>query len=493
MKLLKNKFNTILKHKKVKRFIRNVKKKKVVLLRWANKNPIKSVLIICAILLVLIAFGEWLRIRASRVQPIPPEPKQVSTYQIGQSARVNVLGTVKKDNIVHIRAQSGGIIQNIYAEEGLSVYRGATLAYISSNYQGGSAQILQRQIAQANYNHVKDTYDQQKEVIQKQKDAAEKTDTNNDKLREISRNSIDRIRNQLNFNRDVLISIEATLLDLESASPSSETQALIASSQLFKSQMLAANDQLQTSIDTLEYTTDDDKVPSELSNIAKDLAVKQLEIAEKSLDLQKEVTYLQLRLAQINESLVFPASFLKGVVEKVHVRAGESVSPGQTLFTLSGPAKTVRVDALVSQSLAKGYSRLEPSRIRINNKLVEVEPSYISNEATNGTLYNISFTLQEEYSKNLTDGTAISVSLPIGYPDTSAAVPIVPIDVVSQNSDGSYIYIVKDNQAKVVKVELGELFGQFVVVTKGLNSGDQIIVEKFVLEDDIVEVIPHEK
>jgi hypothetical protein len=366
------------------------------------------------------------------------------------------------------------------------------LAYISNNYQGGSVAYVKKQIAVESHQNLLDTFDKQVEIINKQRDIANAADENSDELREISNNSLSNLREQLDLNRSLLADVDDTLSTLENLPPSEETDALISSNKSLKAQLLAAVGQLDLSVNSTEVTNAEDSAIANLSDAQKELTLKQLELQEKGLHLQKEISGLNLRLAQVSESLTFPTSFISGVVQKVHVKPGDTISPGQLLVTVGGNNKIAKLVALVPKRYAKNYSYSDTSKVRVNNSEFELEPNYISSEATDGNLFSIVYSIDTEYSSDLADGEALRIKIPIGYPDTSGVVSLVPIDAIQQNNEGAYLMVVENGKAKTTEVNLGELYGQYVVILSGLDNGAQVILEKNVLEGDLVEVVPHE-
>ena len=91
-----------------------------------------------------------------------------------------------------------------------------------------------------------------------------------------------------------------------------------------------------------------------------------------------------------------------------------------------------------------------------------------------------------EYASSLTDKGYIDVELPIGYPDTSATIPFVPIESVYQSRDEAYVYVNEKGIAKTRKVTLGEVYGSYVQVNGGLKTGDSVIVNRNIINGDHV-------
>lgn len=451
--------------------------------KFMVRFPVWSTVIILAFLLVVIAAANMVRKPAPAPEPKKPV-KAVSVYSIGEAPRIRAQAQIEKSGVIKIVAQTSGIVQNIRFKEGQEVSKGSTLANVSTNYQGGTALSVQRQIAEKQYFNVRDTFDSQKEIIGKQREIADKTDENSDKLREISEKSIGDTKSILELNNTILNTLNTDLAQLEATNSGNMNKNAITALQQSKLQLLSSANSLNSSIRTLEYTVATDSAQARLSDLNKDLVKKQLDVQEQALTLNKEVSHLQYSLALINESLAYPAAPCAGIIEKVHVKFGQAVNPGDILFTLSTNEKSALAIALVSQDVAYSVSRFEPSLMTVRGKTLSLIPSYVSQEATDGTLYSVYYALPEEFISDYGNDSYIDIEIPIGYADTSAAIPYIPLDAVHQTQEGAFVYVSEKGVAKGRKVQLGTVFGQYVEIKNGLKSSDQIILDRNVIDNE---------
>jgi len=256
-----------------------------------------------------------------------------------------------------------------------------------------------------------------------------------------------------------------------------------------KSQFTAGNNQAKAGLRSAELSADEEKPGNQLFNLQKDLTLKQLGIQEKSLELSRETSALQLKLAQINESMMFPASPFEGVIDRVHVRPGQSVQPGTILITLSGSEKSITAVAYVPLSTAARVSLIENSRIFIGTQIFESTPTFISGEATDGQLYSIVYTIPVDHSQHLTDQSFVNIEIPIGVPDTGSVIPFIPIDSIFQTQDDTFVFVAENATAISRIVILGEVTGSFVEVVEGLKSSDQVILNRNVIDGDKIELV----
>ncbi len=450
-------------------------------IRFIERKPFTSFIATLVVLLLLIIVANILN-RPQAEQKAQVNQKHVDTYQIGSAPRVNLQAKVEKAGVVTITAQSAGVVQQVYHWEGEELKAGTTLLGMSTNYQGGNIFSLQRQIAQKQYENTTNNYDLQKDLISKQREIANKSQENTEELRKISEQALNETRDQLAFNEDLLASIDALISSPAVATDAAQLRTL----QQSKGQLLAAVNQLKSAVRSAEYQVDTDNSPTQLSTLQKDISLKQLDLQERGLDLGKEIALLNVRVAQINESLLYPSMPFSGTVERIYVRVGQAIAPGMPIALVSGTAQNNTAVIRVSEQFAKTISRYESSQLHIGNSTYDSVPSYISTEATDGQLYSVMYSIPNQYCDQLTDGSYISVSVPVGYPETGALVPFVPLDAVVQTQDGAYLYVVEDGKAASRKVTLGVVYGGFVEVTEGLRNGDQVILNRNVIAGETI-------
>jgi biotin carboxyl carrier protein len=467
----------------------NIKERTALYSHRANafiqKRPFSAFFISLALLFLIILLGSTV------FKAKTPAPKSVVTtknivvYRLGQAPKITVQAEVTKNGVINIVAQTPGIVSSINVNEGNNVAKGKTLINLSSNYQGGNVFSLQRQLAGLQYQNTKDTYDSQKDLIQRQRDLANAQSSNADELRKITGDSIDETQSLVDLNSDILTTIKTNIQTLQDNN--GDAQQILSLKQL-QAQLQAGTNQLQAGLRTSRYQTDTGAAPAQIQQITKDITLKQLDLQEKALKLGLETSGIQLHLAQVQESTMFPASPFAGTVQKVHVKVGESVNPGTVLVTLAGDAGCIVLDAKVPKEIAEKVSRIEESVIDINGKHIPIVPSYISTEATSGQLYSVLFTLDSSYNDLFTDSAFVSVTLPIGIQRSGSVIPFIPVDSVFQTQNEAYVFVVEGNKARSKKVTLGTVTGSYVTVTNGLGAKDTIILDRTVVDGDVIHV-----
>jgi len=468
--------------------IRNIYKRITHLLLT---KPQKVFIVLLVLLTVLIVVGNFL----SKPKPTPGEverTKSVQIFSIGSSPKIRTTGKIEKSGSIKIIAQQGGIVQKLYKKEGETISRGQSLAWISTNYQGGTAPTVTRQIAQKNYTFVTDNFDTQKELLGKRRDLANIVNTQASDLRDITGKSIDDTKNLLSLNESIANTLSDQIKALEADNADHSNDALILQTKQSLAQVQSGMLNLRSGLRNSEYQSAGDKAPANLSTIQKDLTLKQLDLEEKSLELNKQLSKLNLTVSQIMEALMYPSSPVTGVVERVYVSPGQSISPGTPIAAIAGNKNSIRLIVGVPKHIAMNISKLEKATIYLGEKTVELTPISISLEPTEGNLNSVIFVLPEESAGDVTNASSVAVDLPVGSGTTLSALPYIPIDAIYQTESGAYVSIATKSgetwEVTTKPIQLGSVYGDYVGVTEGLTGDEQIILDRSVVDGEKIEI-----
>ncbi len=454
---------------------------------FVQKRPMASFFIALFILFLAIVLNSVISPKPKETTTLPPV-KEVTVYKVGVAPRVSISAKVKKAGVIQIVAQTPGIVSAINVVEGQTVTRGTNLLSLANNYQGGNAFSVQRQIAADQYQNVQDTYDAQKDSIGKQMQIADANKNNSDMMRSLINQSISDTQGLIDFNDNILSTLNANLKNLEDSNNNGSNDSAILALKGQIAQVGAAVAQLNISNRQARFQSDTANPPTQLADFQHDLAVRQFQIQQKMLDLGRETSRLGLALAQINEATMYPSAPFDGVIERVHAVVGQSVAPGTPLVTISGTNKKTTVIAYVPRDIAEKVSKIESSRIYVGKKVYEALPDYVSTEATDGLLNVIIYTLPDDATSLLTDSSYIRIEVPVGYADTMSTIPQIPIDNVFQTQDGAFTYVTENGKAVARRIELGDVLGSFVTVEKGLKAGDHVILDRNIVAGDQIHV-----
>jgi HlyD family secretion protein len=454
---------------------------------FIQRHPLASFAIAFGLLIAVLLLARLL-------QPTPEEKgpervaKVVEVYSIGDGPKAAYQARIDKTGVVTLVAQSPGIVQNIALKEGDRINKGQQLISLSTNYQGGNAGSVQRQIAQRQYQNVIDTFATQNQLIQSQRDVATASAENAQRTRDITRQSLGETSDLINANQDQLDQINDTIDTLEANNPAGANDQQISELQGAANQLQGGLNQLRTAQRTSEYQASNENPPATLANAQKDVALKQLDVQQKSLELNRDVSKLQVKLAKVNEALMYPASPFTGTIQNIAVRQGQAVNAGTELATIAADDIASTATLQVPQAVASLLSVGEPSSIKVNNRTISVTPYYVSTEATTGQLYTVKYDIPEEFQKEFANGEYIAIEVPLKASDTTSAVPLIPIDAVYQTQDKAFVLVTDKGKAVSKDIKVGEVFGNFVQVENGLKNGDQIILNRNVIAGDTIKL-----
>ncbi len=462
-------------------------------LKFVDRRPMTSFFAVLVAVLVLIFVSNFI----NKPKPVTPEQlhpvKTVSTYSIGSAPKITVSAQTKKSGVIQVVALSGGVIDKINVQEGTQISQGDQLLAMSSNYNGENVATVNRQISATQYQGALATYPKQKETIQRQKELAEKTEDNSEEMRKITEASLEETRTLITRNENALKLVEQQINDFNQLVPNptfGDKQQYLLPLRGQQAQLTASVNQARQILRTSEYNANDDKPPAEIAQLTKEIAKRQFDVQLKQLEVSLAVSGLQARLAQVNESLMFPTSPFNGTVQRVLVKEKQSVKVGDALFVLSQTVEDDPITAVayVSSDVAKRVSRIEPSTLHIGDKSTYTSiPSFVSTEAVQGTLYAVYYPIPEQYSKDVVSEGFISIDMPIGMADTTMIATYVPLDAVYQTREKAYVFVVNGKKAQSRDVQLGQVYGDSVEIISGLKNGDQVILNRNIIAGDKIQ------
>lgn len=451
-----------------------------------DEYPLKSFLIVLSIFIGLIVLSNFLRKVENKTDTNVSTAKEVTLYSIGETAKVRFQGKVDTKSTITIIAQNGGVVQKIGFTEGQKIKKSAVLVSLSTTYAGGNVFSAQRQLAGIQYKNARETYPLQKDIVAKQREVADKANASAQDLQDITRKSLDDTKSLISLNDEIIATLDKNNSQYAASNSAGVNDSQILSTKQIKSQFQAANNQLKSALLANEYQVNKDTEPVQITNTQKDIALKQLDVQEKLLDLNIEMARLQYAIAQLTESTMYPQAPFDGVVERVHVRIGQAVAPGTPLVTITAITQNVSsaIVVYVPAEIAGKISQIEDSIIHFSEKKYAAVPRYISSQPVQDGLYAVYYDVAEGIAT--ADASYISVEIPLGSPDSIASIPFIPIDTVYQSQDKAFVFIAQKGRAKSKQVQLGQVYGRYVAVMKGLTKGDKIIENRTVIEGDKV-------
>lgn len=191
--------------------------------------------------------------------------------------------------------------------------------------------------------------------------------------------------------------------------------------------------------------------------------------SKRGLDIQAE----QIKFGYIYA----PAN---GIIASVNVEVDENVNPGQVIATLNA-GKTMEIELGLPESIINDISEDMPVDIQFSalknqvfkGKVKEVSPSVNSNTATYPVKISIS-----NATKMIKSGMAADVTFKLKKDKTGGKKLIVPTNVVGEDSNGKFVFVLKGKGDTVTvqkqKVTIGNLTTKGFEIKEGLKAGDKI-------------------
>jgi multidrug efflux pump subunit AcrA (membrane-fusion protein) len=430
-------------------------------------------------LIGLIWFGNRLR-EETPLPETPPQPVKVAVYNLTEEPAISVSGQVEISPIKIVRAQTAGFVQTLNVVEGQNITRGQRIVSLSTTPTGGNPASIQSQIARSQYEAQRDSFDDQLEAINIQKQMTETTRENVERNRELIDQSVRETRELVNLNRQILSDLSQQLEDLEELAP--ESAEVLQLRQAVAGQR-ASLLQLESNLRANELQAGRDDPPTQLADFQQDLANRQLAAQERGLKTGLEVARLQWQLAQLNEAVFIPASPVAGIVERVLVAVGDSVTVGQELAIVNQYSTDVKITVQIPAQLAGLVNRNRMSTIIHAGQIIPAELRYISTAATNGVLYTLSVSPTTTFS--LPENTFVKVSIPLQTERLSESI-YIPLDALHLSQTEAMVYIVEESRAKAMPVEVGMIAGSFVEIVSGLDWGMEVILNRNITHDQPV-------
>lgn len=452
-----------------------------------EKWPIFSLIILLLIFISLLVIGRKKTKQKTNLDEVI-EPKVVEIYDFAQPT-LETQALVDKTGYLKIVAQTSGVVNKIYVKEGEDIKRNQKLVYLSSNYQGSNVSSLQRQKAQKAYNFEKDHLDDNKHLIALQKALVEEKSNNEDEIKKIKQNSLNDTNSLLEFNLDMITKIDEKLEKLKDANSNHSNDEAIMQLEAQKSQVWSGVNQLRSAKYNLDYELEEDTPVEKLADLNKDLTLKQLDLQEKALELKVEVAKIDYNLALLSESLSVPVTPFSGRVEKIFVKKGQVVSPGQIIALVSADDNESSLIVDLPKNLAEKINFNKNAKLIFEDKNIAVVPTFQSNDVVSNNLYSFYYQIPEIYQSKFSFNQVLTIKLPLNSNQDSL---LAPIDAIYQTQNDSFVYLAASREAQLVaqtqEVELGEVLGNLVVVKSGLDENSQLILNRNIVNNDLIEI-----
>lgn len=249
-----------------------------------------------------------------------------------------------------------------------------------------------------------------------------------------------------------------------------------------------------TTVDTSGIENAIEQATSDLADLQSDLATQKSIAEADSASLTKEekekmrvsnnLTELDAKSAKelVEEGKKGITADFNGVISKSAVQQGAAVTQGMELFTLQNTEK-VSVDINVSKYDYDKVKEGQSAEITIGDKKYTGKVTKISHIATTNekgsTLISATVSIDKP-DQDIFLGVDAKVKI---YAEKAENVVTLPAGVVNIGKDGSFCYVLKDGVITKQEITTGISSEDYVEVTDGIKSGDEVIEDLGSLEE----------
>ncbi|HBN14971.1 MAG: hypothetical protein CMQ46_09595 [Gammaproteobacteria bacterium] len=366
-----------------------------------------------------------------RTASVPADQLIISRAQIGTfEDLISVRGTVQPLNSVFLDAVNGGVVEQVFVEEGAFVEAGQPLLQLSNTS-------LRLNVAS--------------------NDTAITEQLNN--LNNIA-NGFETTR--LNTEREI-INLEYRIVTLE--------RQMRRQQELVNDRMISQED-FDAIVDELEYQN------RLLSNTRDRQALENRIRENRQLQIAQQIEKLEenLALAQSSfESLLVRAP-ISGQLTSLLAQIGESKTSGERLGQIDVVDQykvAAQVDEFYISRVAPGQS----ASFFLSGNDYQVVADRVYPEVSNG-VFTIDLIFAGEMPANLRRGQSLQLELVLGSPQETL---LLPVGSYVQDTGGNWVFVLDEsgNSAYRREIVAGRRNNRFIEVREGLSAGDRVITSGY--------------
>lgn len=171
-------------------------------------------------------------------------------------------------------------------------------------------------------------------------------------------------------------------------------------------------------------------------------------------------------------------------VGQVFVKAGDPVTPGEPILSLTEPDLTVTLQASAANRsmLAVGQSctvQIAGATTSASGTIVELDstPTDLASSASGSASTQVYEGRIEVPDLNGADGSAVSITVVDQQVDDALTVPIAAVEQNGTGADTVRVYDRRNGKVTAVPVTTGLTDGSYIQITTGLSNGQSVIVE----------------
>ncbi|NHZ85656.1 MAG: efflux RND transporter periplasmic adaptor subunit [Planctomycetia bacterium] len=224
-----------------------------------------------------------------------------------------------------------------------------------------------------------------------------------------------------------------------------------------------------------ELNLNSDKILFNNDDISK-IAYENSVLAVKNAEANQLSAIANLSLLEKNYNNTRIKSPISGIISRKHIELGTMVSIGMPIYRVVD-LSSLKIEIGVSQDMVNFVKIGSQATVQIsalNNKSFSGKVRYISPQADEQTgTFKAEIHVPNTQRMEIRAGMTASIELAVRNEGEQLYVPNYAL--VTKNGD-QYIYIVKNNDAVLYKIETGQSLGSHTIVNSGLAEGDTVVV-----------------
>lgn len=414
-----------------------------------------------------------------------PLSKKVKVVEVGsQEQEITASAKVTNLSTVTLVAQSNGPVSELVVVEGEYVSQGTVIARQSSAYAAGNVVVLQRQTAQANSTFADKQLQLTSESIAHARSQADASRDNAEELRLLSEKAVSDTKDLISILETQLVELETQLTDAVNGGASADLVTGLRSGVIATKNGLAS---ARTQLRSLEYQVDTDQPPTQLADTARDMVYTSTQLQLETAEMQKKLADLALKSAYIAEAATRVQAPFAGRIEKIFIREGQFITAGTPVAVLESDFKNLCIQVSVTGQIAATIDQTKNVTVRIAQDYIELPITHVSQTNVSGSLYEVLALIPQNYVESFYDGQSVEVSLPLeSQSEFGKKVVMLPLDAVYLTNSETFVYVISDGVVAKRTVVLGDIISEKVEIISGIDTGEQVILDRTVVAGELV-------
>jgi HlyD family secretion protein len=406
------------------------------------RRPLWQWVLIAVLLAVAGSFaGGLLRNAAINAYRVPHDQLTISTVQSGQfEDAIPIRGTIQPLNSVYLDAVNGGVVEEVFVEEGSFVEAGQPLVQLSNNNLRLSAAQNDTQITE--------------------------------QLNFLSNISNDLETQKLNTERQ-LIDTEYRITVLERQKRRFEQ--LVGDSLVSQEEYEAIRDELE-----YQYAVRDNTLArQDLENKIRVERSNQIALQISKLEENLEVSQSSF------ESLLVRAP-ISGQLTSLPVEIGENMLTGERLGQID-VVNQYKIVAQIDEYYVSRVAAQQSARFSLAGQQFIARAIKVYPEISNGT-FEVDLVFDGDAPDNVRRGQTLQMELTLGSPVESL---LLPIGGFVQETGGNWVFVVDDSGREAVRrdIQVGRRNNRYMEIQSGLQAGDRVITSGYSQMGDVDRVL----